>query len=164
MTIIPEQITIRIAEATDAESIAQLFYETIHQVNRQHYSEEQLQAWAPAIQPAEYWIARQNRLTTFVANHAGTLAGFAELDLQSEPARIDCFYGHKDYQRRGIGTRLMTTLKQFSLNSDIDELRAEVSLTALPFFQRHHFEIIREQQVYRNGIQLTNFLMKCSLR
>lgn len=42
---------IRDYEQADTPTIARLFYETVRSVNRADCSEEQVEAWAPAISP-----------------------------------------------------------------------------------------------------------------
>ena len=62
---------IRDYEQADAPAIARLFYETVRSVNRANYSDEQLQAWAPAIPDAGEWHDRMAGRKTLVAEEDG---------------------------------------------------------------------------------------------
>ncbi|QDU79489.1 putative N-acetyltransferase YafP [Polystyrenella longa] len=155
---------IRFAKPEDGQAIAHLFYDTVHEVNCRDYNIEQVDAWAPHREDTAKWIARQKQFTTFVVEREGQIAGFAELDLLANPGRIDCFYVHKDFQRTGSGSLLMSQLKTTAVDSGIRTLTAEVSITALPFFQRHQFEIIQKQEVTRQNVLFINYLMKCPLK
>lgn len=159
---------IRPAEPDDALAIARLFYDTVHHVNCRDYSPEQLAAWAPERDAEERFRLRQQRLVTFVAVAEEKIIGFAELHVAQDtadanPGRIDCFYVHKDAQRLGAGTLLMRRLKISASLRKIPELSAEVSITAKPFFERHDFETVQQQTVFRENVAFTNFLMKSAL-
>jgi hypothetical protein len=44
-----------------------------------------------------------------------------------------------------------------------NEIEADVSITAVPFFEENGFEVIKEQYVERNCVKLKNFKMIKSL-
>ena len=68
---------------------------------------------------------------------------------------LDRLYVHKDYQRQGIATALCDRLEQ-SVSGDIV---THASITSKPFFERRGYEMIKEQQVERNGVLLKNYVM-----
>lgn len=129
----------------------------MHTVNRRDYSPEQIEAWAPRALTAEEWIARQRGKTVLVAVEGEDVAGFAELD---PDGHIDCFYTRKDRQSQGIGSLLLSEVERIALAGRIPILFADVSVTARPFFERRGFQVVREQQVVRHGVALTNFRME----
>ena len=94
---------IRDYEQADAPAIARLFYDTVHSVNRADYSEEQVEAWAPAIPDVGEWHDRMYRRRTLVAEEGGKVVGFCELE---EDGHLDMFYVRKDAVGRGIGRSL----------------------------------------------------------
>jgi N-acetylglutamate synthase-like GNAT family acetyltransferase len=153
-------ILVRNATVDDADEIAQLFYDTVRHVNRRDYSREQIEAWAPSVRPASNWAERQATRKTYVAVIAEKIVGFAEL---KKSGQIDCFYCHKDHQRCGVGTALLGAVKAESKRLGHQKMFAEVSLTALPFFERQGFRVIREQEVAVRGVSLTNLLMEREL-
>ena len=42
-----KKIIVREYKPEDAQALANIYYNTIHQINIQHYTEEQVEAWAP---------------------------------------------------------------------------------------------------------------------
>ena len=150
-------ILVRDATSDNANDIAQLFYETVRHVNSRDYSREQIDAWAPSVRPASSWVERQATRETYVALIVEKIVGFAEL---IKTGQIDCFYCHKDHQRCGVGTALLGAVKAESRRLGHQKMFAEVSLTALPFFEHQGFRVVREQEVEVRGVSMTNFLME----
>ena len=57
--------------AGDAPAIVRLFFDTVRKVNREDYSEEQVEAWAPGVPDPEEWHTRMNGRRTLVAEEEG---------------------------------------------------------------------------------------------
>ncbi|MGI8936578.1 MAG: GNAT family N-acetyltransferase [Phormidesmis sp.] len=150
-------IKIRLFKAQDADQVAQLFHQTVREVNACDYSSAQVNAWAPDDIHFRDWVAVCLSRFTYVAEEAGAIAGFAELE---PDGHIDCFYCHKDYQRRGVGSQLYQAIEAKALELPVNRLFVEVSITAKPFFQRMGFAIVKEQTVDRRGETFTNFAME----
>ena len=150
-------IQIRRFHPQDAHQIAQLFHDTIRQVNLGDYTLAQVHAWAPDNLNFRNWVEACSARITYVADDGGVIAGFGELETSGH---IDCFYCHKDYQGQGVGRRLYQTIEIKALNLSLPRLFVEASITARPFFERMGFLIIKEQQVFRRGQFLTNFVME----
>lgn len=96
---------IRNYEARDAPEIVQLFFKTVRSVNRAHYSEEQVKAWAPEVPDPEEWHSRMAGRRTLVAEEGGGVVGFAELEddghLDTLSARGYSRPGHRPAALRG---------------------------------------------------------------
>jgi GNAT superfamily N-acetyltransferase len=151
-----ESVRVREALPTDAAEMATLFFETVHAVNRRDYTAEQIEAWAPQPWKADQWAARQAGKTVAVAVDGDRVLGFAEFDPHGH---IDCFYTHKDRQGQGIGSLLLADLERRAQARGVSTLTADVSITAKMFFERRGFKVLREQQVVRRGVALTNYAM-----
>ncbi|MGH3147513.1 MAG: GNAT family N-acetyltransferase [Rubrobacter sp.] len=149
-------VRIRAYEAGDAPEIVRLFYDTVRSVNRTHYSEEQVVAWAPEVPDAQRWHARMSRRVTLVAEEAGEVVGFAEL----EDGHLGMLYARKDAVGRGVGARLYEAVEREALGLGLGRITTEASLTARPFFERRGFRLVREQSVERLGVKLPNFVME----
>ena len=72
-----------------------------------------------------------------------------------ESCHLDRLYVHKDYQGKGVATALCDNLEQTVQGS----ISTHASITARGFFVKRGYQTIKEQQVERQGIMLTNFLM-----
>ena len=139
---------------TDCATLAQLFYDTIHTVNARDYSREQLDAWATNRVNLEAWNESFQAHHTVVAEMDDNIVGFGDMD---ETGYLDRLYVHKDYQRRGVATAICDALEQ---NTKAAEFTTHASITARPFFEKRGYTVVREQQVERRGVLLTNFVMK----
>lgn len=170
----------------DATQIAQLFHDTVRTVNLGDYSPAQVAAWAPDDLYFRDWVTRCSSCITYVADDAGTIAGFGELEVEPSEAgkleprqpsqqiagsgqiagqghlagHIGCFYCHRDYQRCGVGRQLYTAIETQARALGIQKLNTEASITARPFFQRMGFALIRSQVVPCRGQMLTNYVME----
>jgi putative acetyltransferase len=148
---------IRLFDQQDAEQIAQLFHETVRQVNIHDYSNNQVAAWAPDDIHFRNWAKICSERFTYVADDKGVIAGFGELELNGH---IDCFYCHKNYQRMGIGSKIYDAIETKAQELGLNRLYTEASITAKPFFLQKGFSIIREQQVERRGETFINYAME----
>lgn len=142
---------------TDIKHIIQLFYDTVHTVNAQHYTQEQLDAWAPKDIDRAQWLHDLSRNITFVVTQGDIIVGFAQM---SNIGYLDKLFVHKDYQRKGIATLLLQILEQQTRKRGIKEITTEASITALPFFKKHGFTIIKKQDKVVRGVSLINYVMK----
>lgn len=91
---------------------------------------------------------------TIVAVEDNIIAGFGDID---KNGYLDHLYVHKNYQRKGIAAAICDKLEQ---TVDTDRIYTHASITEKPFFEQRGYNIIKEQQVVRNGITLTNYLME----
>jgi ribosomal protein S18 acetylase RimI-like enzyme len=151
---------IREYHESDTEMIMNLFYETVHKINIRDYTPEQVKAWTGEKMDYEFWHKRLQMKLPYVAEKNGEIVGFAELEADGH---IDCFYCHYQYQHQGIGSKLLKHLENIAKSQENQRLYAEVSITAKPFFQKHGFTVVREQQVERRGVLFTNYLMEKNL-
>ncbi len=152
---------IRAYEAKDAHEISQLFYETVHAVNRADYSPEQLHGWAPEAPDSTLWHARMQSRCTLLAEEEGEVLAFAELE---KDGHLDMFYCHQDHVGQGVGSRLYQAVEHKAREWKLARIFTEASITACPFFERQGFVTVREQTVTRHGVDLTNFVMEKTLR
>ena len=84
----------------------------------------------------------------------GQIVGFADMD---SAGYLDRLYVHKDFQRHGIASELCDRLEQAV---DAETITTHASITARPFFEKRGYKVVREQQVERKGVLLTNYVMK----
>ncbi|MGN1136480.1 MAG: GNAT family N-acetyltransferase [Oscillospiraceae bacterium] len=147
-------MTIREYEPSDCETLARLFYDTVHSVNIKDYTDEQVSAWATGEVDLTAWNNSFLEHFTVVAEDDGVIVGFGDI---AENGYLDRLYVHKDCQHNGIGTAICDKLEK-SVNSL--EFTVHASITAKPFFESRGYTVVKEQQVVRMGVFLTNFYMK----
>jgi putative acetyltransferase len=148
---------IRLFEAQDAEQIAQLFHETVREVNIRDYSSNQVRVWAPDDIHFRNWVEVCSNRFTYVADDEGVVAGFGELEPNGH---IDCFYCHKNYQRCGVGGQIYRAIETKAVELSVSSLFTEASITAKPFFHRMGFSVVKEQKVTRGGETFINYAME----
>lgn len=149
---------IREAIESDARQIVRIFHETVHTINARDYTQEQVDAWSPAMPDPEVWVRRRfGTRTTFVADEEGAIAGFGELE---SDGHVDCLYCHRKRQRQGVGSAIMAEIEARARSLGVRRLFLEASITARPFFEARGFVVLRQQTVVRRGVELTNFVME----
>ncbi len=151
---------IRLFRDEDTDQIARLFYETIRTINRRDYSSNQLKAWAPDDLYFRNWAQICSSRYTYVAEENNVIIGFGELEPHGH---IDCFYSHKDFQGCGVGTAIYRAIKAKALALSLPRLFTETSITALPFFQRQGFSLVKQQVVRCRGELFINYVMEIYL-
>lgn len=156
--IMKKEIFIRDYRPEDVQALANIYYNTIHKINIQHYTEEQVDVWAPATSlETEGWAKKFPRTKPIVATVGDEIVGFAEFEPNGH---IDCFYCHHEWVGKGVGSAIMKEILQRAQNNHIHLIYAEVSITAKPFFEKWGFRIVTQQTIVRKGIELTNFKME----
>lgn len=153
----PGNLVFRDYVPSDCEKMAELFYETVHSVNAKDYTGEQLYAWATGKVDQEQWNRSFSEHHTVVAAEGDRIVGFGDMD---EHGYLDRLYVHKDYQGRGIGTSICEKLESGKAGAALGGFYTHASITARPFFECRGYRVVREQQVERNGILLTNYVME----
>ena len=151
---------VRDYQPRDAAPLCRLFYETVHTATLTHYSPRQVWAWAPRIPDAVAWHARMAARHTLVAERAGTVLGFAELEPHGH---LDMLYCRSNALRQGIGSALYAAQEAWAAAQGSPRLTTEASLTALPFFLSRGLRVVREQMVIRHGVALPNVVMEKAL-
>lgn len=146
-------MVIRKYRSTDCGYLAELFYNTVHVINAADYTEEQLNAWASGAVDLEGWNRSFQEHHTFVAVIDEQIVGFADMD---DIGYLDRLYVHKDFQHRGIATALCDKLEG-TVRSP--QFTTHASVTAKPFFEGRGYKVEKGQQVERDGILLTNYVM-----
>lgn len=144
---------IRRYQQSDCKEITELFYNTIHTVNAQDYTEEQLNVWATGKADLKKWNQSLQEHYSIVAVENKIIVGFGDID---HTGYLDRLFVHPEYQRKGIATAICNQLEQ----AVEENITTHASITAKVFFEKRGYKIIREQQVERQGIFLTNYLME----
>lgn len=147
---------IRKYQSSDCREMAELFYNTVHTVNSADYTEEQLNAWATGKVDLEKWDASFQEHDTLIAVEGSRIIGFADMDSNGY---LDRLYVHKDFQGKGVASALCDRLEQKNTGTGFV---THASITARPFFEKRGYKVVKEQQVERQGVMLTNYVMeKC---
>lgn len=145
---------IRKYQSLDCKELTELFYNTVHTINAKDYTKEQLNVWATGHIDLEKWNQSLQEHYSVVAIDDKIIVGFGDID---KTGYLDRLFVHADYQRKGIATAICNELEQAV---EIDKITTHASITAKPFFESRGYKKIKEWQVVKNGISLTNYLME----
>lgn len=143
---------IREYQPSDCKELTELFYDTVHTVNAKDYTQEQLDVWATGQVDLEKWNQSLQEHFSVVAVDTGIIVGFGDID---KKGYLDRLFVHSGYQRKGIATTICNRLE----SAVQEDIVTHASITARPFFEKRGYKVVKEQQVERQGIFLTNFVM-----
>ncbi|MCC2670921.1 MAG: hypothetical protein K0Q72_3392 [Armatimonadetes bacterium] len=154
-------LRLRAATEDDAQRLWEVRAAAIHQRAGEHYSQEQLDAWAARRTPPSYQapIAR-GRIQ--VALEDETTVGFVQLDLQA--GEIEAIYVHPGWTRRGVGNRLLAEAQERAAAAGLTRLVLDASLNAVQFYEQAGSRSEREVRYpLGNGDDFTCVFMTKSL-
>lgn len=147
-------MVIREYKNSDCKEVSELFYNTVHTLNAKDYTKEQLDVWANKEIDLEKFNKSLIEHYSLVAVENKIIVGFGDID---ETGYLDRLFVHKDYQNRGVATAICNRLEQKMLKGKVI---THSSITAKSFFEKRGYKVIKEQQVERKGILLTNYIME----
>lgn len=150
---------IRKYQKEDCKELCALFYDTVHTINAKDYTKDQLDVWATGQVDFEKWDKSLQEHYSIVAIDNKIIVGFGDID---KTGYLDRLYVHKDYQKKGIATAICNNLEK-NISAKINKIRTHASITAKSFFEKRGYKVIKEQQVERQGIFLTNYVMEKKL-
>lgn len=143
---------IREYQSSDCKELTELFYNTVHIVNAKDYSKRQLDVWATGNIDLVKWDLSFQEHYSIVALDDKTIIGFGDID---KTGYLDRLFVHTNYQRKGVASALCNKLEQTFRGKIV----THASITAKPFFEKRGYNVVKEQQIERQGVFLTNFVM-----
>ncbi len=154
-------INIRKANHNDVTAITTIFKETIQTVNAKDYSPEQIALWVSGGDDIQKWLDRIDEHYFVVTEENDQVTGWAYL---SNGNYFDGLYIHKDHQGKGLATLFLKHFEEKVRENGHDQMDSDVSITALPFFEKHGFEIVRKQQKEFKGLIFENYIVTKKLQ
>ena len=145
----------------DLKQIAELFRDTIKNINCKDYNDEQIRVWSGRYKSLMDNNAFFERIYTLVAEENGIITGYGNI---TGDGYIDHLYVHSDYQKRGIATALCDRLERIAVDKGSGQLTAYSSMTAKGFFEHRGYIALRENYADLNGIKLKNYYMKKEIK
>ena len=126
-----EDLVLRPFESADAPPVAALIATTMRRSNARDYPLERLEALIDYFTPEKLRQLATER-ECLVALDGSRVVGTAA----REGAELLTFFVHPDYQRRGVGARLLARLESSARAAGSTVMRVEASLTGAPFYER----------------------------
>lgn len=156
------QYKLRKLTEEDIPVLQTLFRETVLHVNVRDYTREEVEDWASCGDSAEHMkdlLARNDYVAAL--NERDEIIGFSSMNAEGY---LHSLFVHKDYQRVGVGSLLLSAVEKRAWEYGVSEITSEVSLTARPFFEKRGYEVIKVQKRRANRLELTNFVMRKRLK
>lgn len=149
--------SIRQATLNDITEIKELYENTVLTINRQHYSQEEVEDWASCGDDISK-IRKMIKTHHFIVavNQLSQIVGFSSITPQGY---LHSMFVHKDFQGKGIATLLLDDIERFAKENRITKITSEVSITACPFFEKRGYTVEVEQKRNANQLCLTNYWM-----
>jgi putative acetyltransferase len=132
---------IRDAQPIDGHGIHRVHVAAVRELCADHYSAEQIQAWAGGKHGASYdeMLARH---VAFVAVDDEQIVGFSQLHVAER--KVEAVYIAPAIARRGVGSMLLQRLEAAARSSALVELQLSASLNAVPFYAANGYSVVRE--------------------
>ena len=139
---------------TDLHAVMDLFYVTVHEVNKNDYSEEQLDAIAPKDANEYHWEKSLEKNHTIVVEEDDKLIAFGNI---GKTGYLDRLYVHPDYLRKGIASKLVEELEEYAKKHGSHVINVTSSITSKAFFESKGYAVIEEQINERRGERLLRY-------
>ncbi len=149
-----ETIYLRKYLPSDCESLAELFFQTVHNINIKDYTKEQVDAWANGNVDLIKWNKSFLKNHTIIAMKNKKIVGFGDI---SETGYLDRLYVHKDHQKEGVASIICDKLERLVI---VKKITTHSSITAKPFFENRGYIVVKEQTVTKNSVPLKNYVME----
>jgi len=140
----------------DAETLAGIYRDAVRTTASQAYTEQQVYVWALYPDVIDEFRARLSRGLTLVAEVAGCVVAFGQLEPDDHLAFIYCSGRHC---RKGIGSAIYRALEAVALQKGIVQIHTEASRISRPFFEKHGYEVREVERAIRLGIEFERFRM-----
>lgn len=150
-------IILRHAVPEDLKDLQTLFVETVNEVCRDDYNDEQRSVWTAASRNEARWLEKIKNQYFLVALYNDKVLGFGSLE---NGDYLDFMYVHKDYQRQGIADKIFQSLELQARQHNTRILRSDVSKTARLFFERQGFAVVEPQTRTIDSVEIMNFKMQ----
>jgi GNAT superfamily N-acetyltransferase len=134
-------ITCRKATIEDQPAIWRVRTESIKNLCRRHYGEEQTEAWASVPAPENFADVICSR-DFLVAEADAAVVGFGFINRQT--AVLEAIFVAPEFARRGVGTALLTSLEGIARQAGLSRLSLSASLNAVSFYRAAGYQTVEE--------------------
>ncbi len=147
----------------DAAELHALSGEAILRSAAEHYTEQQLRAWAGR-RSVQGHVRMIEWTAAFVATDQDRTMGFATVALTGEhglvAGEVDQLFVRPDSGGRGVARALLSTVERAARDAGVTELVTHASWRAVPVFQRYGFVPTEVETVSIGDQELTRALMR----
>ena len=150
---------IRLARDEDCAEIARLRRQTIRNINSKDYSEEIIHNWS-AQANAQNFTENTDKCKRWTAIDKSKIVGFCDHSFECELSRI---YVHKNYLRKGVGSRLLEVAEDSLKKQGCKKINIESTITAKKFYEKNGYKVIKKAIHKTGDIKATIYKMSKKL-
>lgn len=151
---------IRLYKREDLETIMHLYYECVHEINSQDYSEEELDVMAPKFPDRYHWESAMEKNHTIVCEANNHVVGFANIGMTGF---LDDLYVDKNYLGKGYASEMLQHLENYSRAKGNYIINVYAPITAVSFFKKHGYHVVEESINELHGVRVLKYLMEKKL-
>lgn len=124
-------VTIRKFQPKDARAVSDVIRQTMRESNSADYSMKILEPLIEYFSPEKVLLLSKERIC-LVAEIDEKIVGTVAL----EDSELCTFFVHPNFQRKGVGTRLIKAIEETAVKNGIKIIRFASSLTGVPFYEK----------------------------
>jgi len=110
--------------------------------------------WSSGVNDIKRWEAKFKEQSFFIAIDRRGLLGFTSL---LENNYIDHLYVSHLHLGKGIASQLIDYVEEIVFKNNSNVIKSDVSITALPFFEKRNYVVVRKNNISHKGEVLVNF-------
>ena len=145
------QITIK-----DQLELKKVYFDSIQSLDEKIYSQEQKRAWSSQAWNNSNFEKSITQGKGWLLSKEGIIIAFAT---RYPKDRIALFYCKGNFQRQGLGSKLLHKLEDEARKDGLESLSTEASLISYKLFLKNEWEIIRKEKVTINNIFFERYKM-----
>lgn len=131
-----------------------MFFDTITNVNTNGYSFQEIEVWSSGVHDIERWEQKFKDNLFVVAELRNEIVGFTSL---KDYNYIDHLFVSHLHQGQGIASQLIDCVEDLAIQNNVYEIQSDVSITALSFFKRKGYVVLKRNEIELKGEFLINF-------
>lgn len=158
------KISIRPYREEDVKAFAEIHYDAVHELAKEYYSEDILEAWSPKVDEERISRVRESadQETRIMAEADGQPIGLGCIVPQLSELRA-C-YVTSLFTGKGVGRKILQTLENIALNQGCVELSLDSSLNAKDFYEKNGYTVIEKSiHMLSAGVTIECYKMKKKL-
>ena len=145
------QITIK-----DQLELKKVYFDSIQSLDEKIYSKEQKRAWSSQAWDNPNFGKSITQGKGWLLDEKGMIIAFG---IRYPNERISLFYCKSNYQRKGLGSKLLFKIEDEAKKEGLNSLSTEASLISYKLFLKYKWEIIRKEKIIINNIFFERYKM-----
>jgi len=145
------QITIK-----DQLELKKVYFDSIQSIDEKIYSQVQKRAWSSQVWNNPIFDKSITQGKGWLFYEKGIIIAFAT---RYPNNRIALFYCKGNYQRQGLGSKLLHKLEDEAKKEGLESLSTEASLMSYKLFLKNEWKIIRKEKITINNIYFERYKM-----